>query len=496
MFQGSASSVGKSLVCAGVCRILADMGYRVAPFKAQNMSLNSCPTENGEEISRAQWLQAKACRLVPDVRMNPVLLKPLGERGSEVIVMGESLGVMSYREYIDKKAGIWKTVIDAYRDLSRDMDYIALEGAGSPAEINLRKHDMANMGIARATGANVILIADIDKGGAFAALAGTMALLSRGDRAMIKGFILNKFRGDPALLQDALSWMGRRYKRPFLGIVPLLAGLKLPEEDSVAFKEKSLAPSGYYMEDGKTLDIAVPDFPSISNFTDLDPFMAESDVRIRILRDAGDFGRPDLVILPGSRNAGRDASFLRDTGLGRKIKEYAMGIAESARGALAGICGGMQIMGRVIEDPDGEETRGELAALDILPLATAMGRDKIVRTRRARFRADGLENYVHGYEIHRGRTRQLGNATVCVLGEDGEELGYADSRCPVGIWGTYLHGIFEDDLFRRDFLNTLRERKGLPRGDATVYDPDRQLDLLAKTLKNSIDITRLLAMGK
>lgn len=491
MFQGTSSNAGKSLICAGVCRILANAGYRVAPFKAQNMSLNSCVTGKGEEMSRAQWLQARAAKIPPDARMNPVLLKPLGDRRSEVIVMGKSIGVMSYGEYVGHKRSIWESVVAARNSLAAEADLMIIEGAGSPAEINLREHDIANMGIAHYAKASVILIADIDRGGAFASLAGTMALLSRADRRLIKGFLLNKFRGEVALLDDALTAIESRCRRPFFGVVPMFADLRLPEEDSVSFKENSSVTRGTRPPDDR-LDIACLDLPSISNFTDLDPFLVEPDVASRTVSRAEDLGRPDLLLIPGSRNIGRDLEFLLESGLFDEILNYASYVRDSSRGAIAGICGGLQLMGISALDPSGDEAKGEARCLGLLPVRSRLHASKITRLRKARVVFPDIDLPVSGYEIHRGITRPDGQAKICVAGDDGERLGFADSNIPDKIWGAYLHGIFENDLFRRAFLEKLRARKDLPSRGMARYDPEAELDRLAQGLEKAIDIRGLL----
>lgn len=372
MVQGTCSNAGKSLLAAALCRLLARRGLRVAPFKAQNMALNSFVTSDGKEMGRAQVLQAAACGLAPDVRMNPVLLKPTSNTGSQVIVLGEPVGQMRVGEYLRYKPTAWKAVRRAYDSLAAGMDVMVLEGAGSPAEINLKAHDIVNMRMARHAGALVALVADIDRGGAFAALAGTMALLTRAERCRVGGFILNKFRGDASLLDPALSMLQRRTGKPFWGVVPMLENLRLPEEDSVSFKQ-GLTPglvSGLHAgaPEAGLLDIVVPDLPHLSNATDLDALRDEPGVRLRIVRSAEHWGAPHAVILAGSRNTVDDLRFLQRSGLAQCVRDFASQCQQLGRGAVVGICGGLQMLGAEIADPLGLEEGGCEPGLGLLPL--------------------------------------------------------------------------------------------------------------------------------
>lgn len=383
MFQGTCSNAGKSLLAAALCRLLARRGLKVAPFKAQNMSLNSFVTPDGGEMGRAQVLQAAACGLPADVRMNPVLLKPTSDTGSQVIVLGRPVGRMRVGEYLRYKPEAWKAVRRAYRSLAAGMDVMVLEGAGSPAEINLKAHDIVNMRMARHAGAKVLLVADIDRGGAFAALAGTMSLLGRADRARVSGYILNKFRGDPALLDPALVAVARRTRKPFFGVVPMIPDLQLPEEDSVSFKS-GLTPglhagSAPEARASEMLDIAVVDLPHISNATDLDALRAEPGVRVRVIRRPDEWGEPQAVILPGSRNSIADLRFMQATGLACAVRRFAEKCQDSGQGALVGICGGLQILGQRLGDPLGLEEGGEESGLGLLPLRTTLRAAKQLR---------------------------------------------------------------------------------------------------------------------
>ena len=517
MIQGTCSNAGKSLITAAVCRLLARRGLRVAPFKAQNMALNSFVTSDGKEMGRAQVLQAAACGLASDVRMNPVLLKPTSNVGSQIIVLGEAVGHMRVGEYLAYKPEAWKAVRRAYRSLAADMDVMVLEGAGSPAEINLKAHDIVNMRMARYAEAHVALVADIDRGGAFAALAGTMALLTRSERGRVGGFILNKFRGDASLLDPALSMIQKRTGKPFWGVVPMLENLRLPEEDSVSFKE-GLTPG---LRLGQTsgapglLDIVVPDLPHLSNATDLDALRDEPGVQLRIVRQADQWGAPHVVILPGSRNTVGDLRFLRRTGLAGLVQEFARQCLTRGTGALVGICGGLQMLGAEIADPLLIEEGGCEPGLGLLPLSTRLLAAK--RLCRAAGWADacvtGAERQaVTGYEIHHGETSSLHGELSDIAGEPaagdaasavmrvvmtdsgGRPVGWGrcDARGCARVWGSYLHGLFDEDAFRHAFLRRLRHEAGLPSAPETAYSLGPELDRLADAVEAALDMPAIL----
>ena len=516
MVQGTCSNAGKSLLTAALCRLLARRGLRVAPFKAQNMALNSFVTSDGKEMGRAQVLQAAACGLAPDVRMNPVLLKPTSNTGSQVIVLGEPVGQMRVAEYLRYKPTAWKAVRRAYNSLAADMDVMVLEGAGSPAEINLKAHDIVNMRMARHAGAVVALVADIDRGGAFAALAGTMALLTRAERSRVGGFILNKFRGDASLLDPALSLLHRRTGKPFWGVVPMLENLRLPEEDSVSFKQ-GLTPglvSGLHAgaPEAGQLDIVVPDLPHLSNATDLDALRDEPGVRLRIVRSAEHWGEPHAVILPGSRNTVDDLRFLQRSGLAQCVRDFASRCQQQGRGAVVGICGGLQMLGAEIADPLGLEEGGCEPGLGLLPLGT-----KLLAVKRLRRTCGwahpcltGLERQsVCGYEIHHGQTAVMsalvsavaspdltGQPSVRVVMADSEEQplgwGICDAQGRARVWGSYLHGLFDVDSFRHAFLQSLRSEAGLPPAPLATYGLGPELDRLADAVEESLDMPAIL----
>ena len=489
MFQGTTSNAGKSVLTAALCRILLQDGYRVAPFKSQNMSLNSFVTRNGGEMGRAQVVQAQACRLEPDVRMNPVLLKPNSATGSQVIVLGKPVGNMSVDDYIRYKPEAFKTICQAYDELAADHDVIVLEGAGSPGEVNLKSHDIVNMNMARHAHAPVLLAGDIDRGGVFSAFVGTLEVLSEWERALVAGFVVNRFRGQESLLNDALDYMVRVTGRPVFGVVPNLSNLDLPEEDSVTFKsgvmdQKKLA--------GAAIEIAVIDLPHISNFTDFDAFRAEPDVHLRIVRSAGELGTPDAVILPGSKNTLHDLAYLKQSGLADRILQ----LSATGKTEIVGICGGFQMIGREIEDPDCvETTSGRASGLGLLDIRTVMKEEKTLMRVAAQHPLSG--HPVHGYEIHHGQTQafhpppETGHRTPYFLRDDGEAIGEAN---PAGnIWGTYLHGVFDADAFRRWFINRLRTRRGLAplEGITSTYDIEPALDRLAGVVRQSLRINEI-----
>ncbi len=481
MFQGTCSNAGKSLLTAALCRILRQDGFSPAPFKAQNMALNSGVTPDGGEIGRAQILQAQACGLEPDRRMNPILLKPNSDTGSQVIVLGTPQGNMDVSTYIKAKDQLRGLVNNAYDSLAAEHDVMVLEGAGSPAEINLKSHDLVNMAMARHARAAVLLVGDIDRGGAFAALTGTMDLLDSWERDMVRGLVINKFRGQRALLEPALEWIATRTAKPVLGVVPHIPDLGLPEEDSVNLKQGSLYNRGTKRAE---LDVACIDLPHISNFTDLDPLAEEPDVTLRLVRKGEDLGLPDVLILPGAKNVIGDMAFLRSRGLDVAIRC----LAHAGTTEIVGICGGLQMLGQSVSDPHGlESASAEVAhGLGLLPFCTTLEQDKTLCRTRVQHLPSGLSLF--GYEIHHGRTDLTGPGVEALLrAEDGRIIGCA---LPGGrIWGTYLHGLFEDTAFRRHVLNVVRERKGLaPLAPSSCHDPEAALNRLAEIVRINLDM--------
>jgi adenosylcobyric acid synthase len=482
MFQGTSSNAGKSVLTAALGRILLQDGYRVAPFKSQNMSLNSFVTRTGGEMGRAQVVQAQACRLDPDVRMNPILLKPNSDTGSQVIVMGSPVGNMDVMEYVRFKPKAFETAKEAYESLASEYDVIVLEGAGSPAEVNLKHHDIVNMEMARHASAPVLLVGDIDRGGVFASFIGTMEVLAEWERAMVAGFVVNRFRGNEELLHDAIEYTKRHTGRPVFGVVPYFHDLGLPEEDSVSFKCGIL---DNLVRDDDCVEIAVIDLPHISNFTDFDAFRVEPDVQLKIVRTASDLNRPDAVILPGSKNVIGDLEYLRHNGLDTKIRDLTANYGTE----LVGLCGGFQMIGADIADPHGlESDRKTIPGLGLLNVTTVLALEKTL----TRVTATHLESSftVQGYEIHHGQSRSS-NTEPLVRQNDGTVDGArsTDGR----FWGTYLHGIFDSDEFRRWFIDRLRIRRGLSaKGQVCArYDIEPALDRLADSVRHSLQMDQI-----
>lgn len=484
MIQGTGSNAGKSLLVAALCRILRREGIRVAPFKAQNMALNSFVTRDGGEMGRAQVLQARAARVEPDVRMNPVLLKPTGETGSQVIVLGHPVGTLDVHAYHAYKETAFRTVCEAYDSLAAGHDAILLEGAGSPAEVNLKAHDIVNMRMAAHADAPVLLVGDIDRGGVYAAFVGTMEVLTEAERNRVAGFVVNKFRGEVSLLADAHAHVLRHTGKPVLGVIPMLRDLLLPEEDSVGYRERG----GTEATRPDTVRIAWIDLPHTSNVADMDPLRGEPDVSIRLactpdaLRDA------DAVILPGSKQVAADLQWLRETGLADALRQ--------TPAEVVGICGGLQMLGERIADPHGVEgAPTEADGLALLAITTTMQPDKHLAQKTARHLSSGLA--IQGYEIHHGTSKTTdadATTTAAVQTEDGETLGWQGRAGHV--WGCYLHGLFDDDAFRAWWIDRLRAQNGLPsRGGILVpYDLEPALDRLADVVAEALPIPEILRM--
>ncbi|MGZ6275587.1 MAG: cobyric acid synthase [Syntrophales bacterium] len=479
MIQGTSSNAGKSVIAAALCRIMLQDGYSVAPFKSQNMSLNSFVTRHGGEMGRAQVVQAQACRTDPDVRMNPILLKPSSDTGAQVIVMGRPVGNMDVAQYIRYKPEAFAAAKEAYDSLASEHDLIILEGAGSPAEVNLKHHDIVNMAMARYACSPVILVGDIDRGGVFASFVGTMEVLAEWERALVAGFVINRFRGDESLLDDAIKYVERHTGRPTFGIVPYLKDLGLPEEDSVTFKN---CPKERARPAGDAVEIALIDLPHISNFTDFDSLRLEPDVHLRVIRSSRDIGEPDAVILPGSKNVIGDLEYLTKDGLAERIADLAL----NGKTEIVGICGGFQILGREIADPYGIESGGRtIKGLGLLPVITTLALEKTLECVSARHADSGIA--LKGYEIHHGLTSGM-DMPAAVVREDGAVVGV---RSEDGLlWGTYLHGIFDADEFRRWFIDRLRIRHGLaPVGKVlTAYDLEPAFDRLADVVRRCLNM--------
>jgi adenosylcobyric acid synthase len=494
MIGGTGSDVGKSVITAGICRILKNRRLKVAPFKSQNMALNSAVTPEGGEIGRAQAVQAAACGIPPHTDMNPVLLKPTTDLGSQVIVQGKVIGNMRVKEYNAYKPAAMAKIEESFQRLSSDHDFIVIEGAGSIAEINLKAHDIANLRIAKMAGAPVILVADIDRGGVFAQIVGTIELLEPDEKRMIHGIIINKFRGDASLLDSGIKFIEERTGIPVLGVVPCFSGFSIPEEDSVALSKRAQGP-GLRAQEEK-ISIGVLKLPRISNYTDFDPLEWEEDVELSYIDAPADIAGLDLLVIPGSKSTIDDLEHLRNQGFFPAIREY--------KGCIAGICGGFQILGRRVSDPDGVESAaaGEAEGLGLLDVVTIMLNSKETHQAIAELHTAGFQvaprssKRLEGYEIHMGETI-LGPSVepfAHIVNRSGEDVEVLDGAVTKDgrVFGTYLHGLFHNDSFRGAFLNRIRRKKGLTeRAPAEQDDP---FDKLAAHLEQHLDMERLLAI--
>lgn len=486
MIQGTGSSVGKSLIVTALCRIFKQDGYSVCPYKSQNMSLNSYITLDGKEMGRAQVLQAYAAGIEPQVFMNPILLKPTGDSRCQVIVNGRVYSNHSAEEYHNLKLLFKDMLKEQFTELEKSFDIIVMEGAGSPAEINLRDRDIVNMGMAELVDAPVVIVGDIDKGGVFASLAGTMLLLTEDEKKRVKGTIINKFRGDIKLLEPGIDMLEEIIKRPCLGVVPYF-NLVLEDEDGVMVRisKKAAAP----------IDVAVIILPHMSNFTDVDCLKCEEDVSVRFISNSLKFGKPDLLIIPGSKNTIEDLNAIRNSGLEEKIQDY------SRYGKILGICGGYQMLGKVILDPQNIESyKGSIKGMGLLDTITTIESDKVMT------RVEGLVNLpdfkgnIYGYEIHMGKTiaGDHRNNFIVINRENGRETGRIDGiyNKEETVFGTYVHGILDSTEFREYLLNKIRTEKGLPQRKSPVYEGFREEELnkLADIVREAIDVNKLYEM--
>jgi adenosylcobyric acid synthase len=499
MVLGTSSHAGKSLLTAALCRIFAQQGHRVAPFKSQNMSLNSAATVEGLEIGRAQALQAEAAGIAPSVHMNPILLKPAGKMTSQVIVHGKIWGRLSAAEYHQCRIEeLLPHVCESYQKLAAENDVIVLEGAGSPAEINLKQHDIVNMRMAEMADASCLLVGDIDRGGVFASLLGTIELLDPQERARIRGFVINKFRGDVSLLASGIRSMEDRIAKPCLGVVPYIEQLSLDEEDSLGLPTSDSIHESRWGIAGaeRPLRIAIIAFPSLSNFTDFDALRSEPSVALRFCRKPEQLRGADVVVLPGSKQTVDDLRWMRTGRLDHAVIEH------SKTGLITGICAGMQMLGQMILDPEGIEGPQSIQGLCLLPMNTTMRPSKITLTSKGVLVAKSLfgqpvENLsLHGYEIHVGETSFLGAAQpFAQLARQARESHdpvldgcvSPDSR----IFGTYLHGLFDGDEFRHAFVNAARNFCRLaPPSELSDWGSKRResFDRLASTVSNSMDL--------
>jgi adenosylcobyric acid synthase len=473
---GTQSDAGKSVVAAGICRWLARQGVSVAPFKAQNMSLNSVVTPDGAEVGRAQAVQAAAAGIEPEAAMNPVLIKPSGERHSQVIVMGRPYADADARSYGAMKHELRPVVARALADLRGRFDVVVCEGAGSPAEINLRHNDLTNMWLAQDADLPVVIVADIDRGGTFASLFGTLALLSASDQAHVAGFVINKFRGDRSILEPGLDELERLTGRPTLGVLPFAEQLWMDVEDSLALdaRRPELPALG-----ADTLDVAVIRLRWISNFTDADALSSEPGVRVRFTRSPADVERADLVVIPGTKATVEDLERLRADNLDRALAARA-----AAGDPILGICGGYQLLGETIED-DVESRRGRTEGLGLLPVATRFEAEKILRRNTAR--STWLGTGASGYEIRHGRVQRLG----------GEQLIEGEGCVAGSVIGTSWHAALENDDFRRALLTRIshvRGRNFIPGSEPFAAHRERRLDVLGDLVADHLDTDRLTAL--
>lgn len=484
MFQGTGSSVGKSILTAGMCRILNNLGYKVAPFKSQNMALNSFITRDGKEMGRAQVVQAEAARTEPKVEMNPVLLKPSSDVGSQVILLGEVYKNMDATTYHAFKPELADIVLNTYRKLEEDVDCIVLEGAGSPAEINLRENDIVNMGMAEMCDAPVILIGDIDRGGVFASIYGTYMLLEEEEKQRIKGFVINKFRGDVSLLKSGIEMLEEKINIPCLGVIPYFR-LHIDDEDSVSMR--------FAHRGEKHITVGVVRLPHISNFTDFTPFEMEDDVELRYLKSHHEMDGVDMIIIPGSKNTIEDMVFLKEMGMAEKIQKL-----HEKKVPVFGICGGYQILGKRITDSNNNESAVEtIEGLGLVDAETVITEKKrtvqVTGELQGSFQGKKLDAKVEGYEIHMGVTKFAEEYQPLVRLENGDEDGICKEDGLV--MGTYLHGIFDNVEPRKTILDAIRREKGIEEGtveESFAEFKERQYDELTALMETHLDVEKIL----
>ncbi|HEY9811093.1 MAG TPA: cobyric acid synthase CobQ [Halomicronema sp.] len=484
MVVGTTSHAGKSLITTAICRILSRRGWRVTPFKGQNMALNAYVTNTGGEIGYAQAVQAWAAGVTPWVEMNPILLKPQGDMTSQVIIKGKVAGKVSASDYYEQYFDIgWQAIQESLQQLGGEFDLIVCEGAGSPAEVNLKHRDLTNMRVARYLNAKTLLVVDIDRGGSFAHVVGTLQLLEPEERALIKGIIINKFRGQKSILDPGIKWLEEYTGIKVAGVIPWIE-LDFPAEDSLSLLER------VSRKTQSELTIGVIRLPRIANFTDFDPLESESSVTVKYIHPKQSLGHPDAVIIPGSKTTISDLQLLQQTGMAKEIKDYV-----AAGGTVMGICGGFQMLGQSILDPDGlEGEEGRFEGLGLIPLKTVITTQKIARQRQVNSNKPQAGLPVTGYEIHQGRSQLVDDKNMNPLFDD-PNLGVVDTEQL--IWGTYLHGLFDNGPWRRSWLNHLRQQRGLkslPTGIPN-YREQREtlLDAVADIVGQHLDLTTVLS---
>lgn len=494
MVQGTTSSAGKSVFATALCRLLSNAGYRVAPFKSQNMALNSFVTPDGGEIGRAQAVQAEAARTVPTVKMNPILLKPEANARSQVVVLGKPIGSMGAREYHEYKPELRRVIAESLARLRERSDVVVIEGAGSPAEINLKDREIVNMYVARLADAPVLLVGDIDRGGVFAAFVGTMELLDPDERARVAAFVVNKFRGDVSLLTPGLDFLRKKTGVPVLGVVPYIQGLRIADEDSVSLDDRGRRQPP---RDGE-LDVIVVRLPRISNYDDFNPLEHETGVVVRFVETPEPIGAADLVVLPGSKATVSDLEWLRESGIAGAISERVR-----SGGLVLGVCGGCQMLGEWIRDPDAVESPQPLVAgLAVLPLETHFEKQKTTAQVRARiaspsFLAEGVsrEEAFSAYEIHMGQVKLAPGTAAAfqIEARSGRESRSLDGAVnePGTVVGTMLHGIFENASIRSSLLGRLWARKGLRYSSLSIPSKEEEYERLAEVVREHIDENEL-----
>ena len=476
MVQGTMSNAGKSLLVAGLCRIFKQDGYRVAPFKSQNMALNSFITSEGLEMGRAQVMQAEAAGIEPMVCMNPILLKPTNHTGSQVIVNGEVLGNMSARDYFAYKKQLIPDIKKAFKKLEEYADIIVIEGAGSPAEINLKQNDIVNMGMAKMVDAPVLLVGDIDRGGVFAQLLGTLLLLEEEEKERVKGLVINKFRGDKSILDPGIEMLEEKGNVPVVGVVPYME-LSLEDEDSLTER--------FDRKDEGLIDIAVIRYPRISNFTDFNVFEQMPEVTVRYVTSISELHHPDMIFLPGSKNTMGDLKWMRQNGLEAAVKKLAEDIP------VFGICGGYQMIGQMISDPEGVEEGGQMRGIELLPVSTVL--EKAKRRCQIEGRIERLDGPFHGlsgctfrgYEIHMGKS---GMDQCVVITSDKNR----------NVYGSYVHGLFDEGAIANVMIQALAEKKGIKIENGVFEDyqtfKEKQYDKLADTLRMYLNMEEIYEM--
>ncbi len=497
MVQGTGSDVGKSILVCALCRILRQEGLKVAPFKAQNMSNNSYVTADGREMGRAQVAQAEAAGILPEAEMNPILLKPSGNNGSQIITMGRPLRHMTAHEYYENKDSMLEIAKEAYESLSEQYDVIVIEGAGSPAEINIKENDIVNMKIAEIADAPVILVTDIEKGGSFAWIVGTLELLDSDERDRVMGIIINKFRGDLSILESGIDMLEERINKPVLGVLPYFTNIDVDDEDSMSLDKRN-KPQEEEKQEG-LIDVAIIRLPRISNFTDFDILIREKCICVRFVEDARSIGNPDLIILPGTKNTIGDLETVKESGIADAIID----LAKSGT-MVIGICGGYQMLGSVIRDPENAESKTlETEGLGLIDVSTLFRMQKNTYQVKAKlhdkgsdiFKGLNTDSEIAGYEIHMGETELLNGTApfLKILERSDKEVCMDDGAVSDdgNVIGSYLHGIFDNDEFRLELINKLRKSKGLSpmlAEELSSVDKEREYDKLADWFRENINM--------